>query len=104
MCLGIPGEVVEVGEPGDGLLMGKVSFGGTCRDVCLAYTPEVRVGDYVLVHVGFAISMLDEQEALEIFDYLRQIEALGEAEPGPAASGELASSAGDAANPGSRKG
>jgi hydrogenase expression/formation protein HypC len=61
--------------------MGKVSFGGTHRDVCLAYTPEVRVGDYVLVHVGFAISQLDEQEALEIFDYLRQIEALGEAAP-----------------------
>ena len=73
--------MVAIGETRDGLLMGKVSFGGTHRDVCLAYTPEVRVGDYVLVHVGFAISQLDEQEALEVFDYLRQIEALGEADP-----------------------
>ena len=59
MCLGVPGEVVEIGEERAGLLMGKVSFGGVVREVCLAYTPEVQVGQYVLVHVGFALSQLD---------------------------------------------
>ena len=75
MCLGVPGEVVEIGEQQGGLLMGKVSFGGARREVCLAYTPDVKVGDYVLVHVGFAISQLDEQEANEIFNALSELEA-----------------------------
>ncbi|MBN1607100.1 MAG: HypC/HybG/HupF family hydrogenase formation chaperone [Polyangiaceae bacterium] len=79
MCLGVPGEVVEIGEERAGLLMGKVSFGGIVREVCLAYTPEVEVGQYVLVHVGFALSQLDEQEAQELFSYLEQIDALEEA-------------------------
>lgn len=76
MCLGVPGEVVEICEEREGLLMGKVSFGGARREVCLAYTPDVKVGDYVLVHVGFAISQLDEREAEEIFSTLREMEAL----------------------------
>jgi hydrogenase expression/formation protein HypC len=79
MCLGVPGEVVEIGEERAGLLMGKVSFGGVVREVCLAYTPEVKVGQYVLVHVGFALSQLDEKEAAELFSYLEQIDALDEA-------------------------
>jgi len=79
MCLGVPGEVIEIGEERAGLLMGKVSFGGIVREVCLAYTPEVEVGQYVLVHVGFALSQLDEREARELFSYLEQIDALEEA-------------------------
>jgi hydrogenase expression/formation protein HypC len=58
--------------------MGKVEFGGILKDICLAYTPEAQVGDYVLVHVGFAISRIDEAEAQEIFGYLEEIENIGE--------------------------
>ena len=72
MCLGIPGRLVEVHQQDD-LPMGKVEFGGIRKEVCLAYTPEAQVGDYVLVHVGFAISRIDETEAQEIFDYLKEI-------------------------------
>jgi hydrogenase expression/formation protein HypC len=79
MCLGVPGKLVSISEQ-DGLLMGKVDFGGIRKDVCLAYTPEAQVGQYVLVHVGFALSVIDEQEAEEIFSYLRQIEAAGQSE------------------------
>jgi hydrogenase expression/formation protein HypC len=82
MCLGIPGKLVEV-YPQDGLPMGKVSFGGIIKDVCLAYTPEAQVGQFVLVHVGFAISQIDETEAEEIFGYLA---AISEAEEAEAAS------------------
>lgn len=72
MCLGIPGKVAEVYQRDD-LPMGKVEFGGIRKEICLAYTPEAEVGDYVLVHVGFAISRIDEAEANEIFSYLREI-------------------------------
>ena len=77
MCLGIPGKVLEIREQ-DSLPMGKVEFGGIVKEVCLAYVPETQVGDYVLVHVGFAISKIDEEEAREIFSYIEQIEQLGE--------------------------
>ena len=73
MCLGIPGKLAEIHQQDD-LPMGKVEFGGILKEVCLAYTPEAEVGQYVLVHVGFAISQIDEAEALEIFSYLDQIE------------------------------
>jgi hydrogenase expression/formation protein HypC len=73
MCLGIPAKLVEI-HTQDDLPMGKVEFGGIRKDVCLAYTPEAQIGDYVLVHVGFAISRIDPSEAEEIFDFLRQIE------------------------------
>jgi len=72
MCLGIPGKLVEVHKQAD-LPMGKVEFGGIVKDICLAYTPEAEVGDYVLVHVGFAISRIDEAEAQEIFSFLEEI-------------------------------
>lgn len=81
MCLGIPGRLVEVFQR-DGLPMGKVDFGGILKETCLAYTPEAGVGDYVIVHVGFAISQVDEAEAQEIFSYLEQIGELGEAMDG----------------------
>jgi hydrogenase expression/formation protein HypC len=73
MCLGIPGKLVEMYSKDD-LPMGKVEFGGIRKEVCLAYTPEAKVGDYVLVHVGFAISRIDETEAQEIFTYLQEID------------------------------
>jgi hydrogenase expression/formation protein HypC len=62
--------------------MGRVSFGGIVKEVSLAYTPEANVGDYVIVHVGFAISRLDEAEAHRVFEYLRQIDELKEIEQG----------------------
>jgi hydrogenase expression/formation protein HypC len=74
MCLGIPGKVMEVYEQ-NGLPMGKVEFGGILKEVCLAYTPEVQVGDYVLVHVGFAISQIDEAEAQATMELLNEIAA-----------------------------
>ena len=79
MCLGIPGRWLEVYHQ-EGLPMGKVEFGGIAKEICLAYTPEAEVGQYVLVHVGFAISQVDEEEAQEIFSYLEQIAEAGEME------------------------
>ena len=76
MCLGIPGKIVEVYEAG-GLRMGKVDFGGIVKEACLAYVPEAKVGDYTLIHVGFALNIIDEQEALETLSLLREIDALG---------------------------
>jgi hydrogenase expression/formation protein HypC len=74
MCLGIPGKLVDVYPQAElELPMGKVEFGGIFKNICLAYTPEAQVGDYVLVHVGFAISRIDEAEAEEIFSYLNEI-------------------------------
>lgn len=72
MCLGIPGKIVEIYES-DGLRMGKIDFGGVTREACLAYVPEAQVGEYAIVHVGFAISQLSEEEAQETLSILRQI-------------------------------
>jgi hydrogenase expression/formation protein HypC len=77
MCLGIPGRVIEVRDEA-GLAMGKVDFGGVRKDACLAYLPEVEVGDYVIVHVGFAISQVDEAEALRT---LEMLDRMGVVEP-----------------------
>ena len=72
MCLAVPGKVIEIHQQDD-LPMAKVDYGGIVKEACLAYTPEVQVGDYVIVHVGFALSRVDESEAHEIFSYLEQI-------------------------------
>ena len=81
MCLAVPGKVLSIeATPGDALPMAKVSFGGIAKDVCLAYVPDVVVGDYVIVHAGFAISQLNEQEAKEVFDLLRQMGELADLE------------------------
>ncbi|HET9300402.1 MAG TPA: HypC/HybG/HupF family hydrogenase formation chaperone [Candidatus Polarisedimenticolaceae bacterium] len=77
MCLGVPGRVVAIDQASVGMTMGRVSFGGIVKEVCLAYTPQAEVGDYVLVHVGFAISVLDEEEAEGT---LRFLETMGEME------------------------
>lgn len=78
MCLGVPGRVVSIEPNPLGMTMGRVSFGGIVKEVCLAYTPEVKVGDYVIVHVGFAISQVDEAEAQEVFRLLEQMGELDE--------------------------
>jgi hydrogenase expression/formation protein HypC len=77
MCLGIPGKITEIYEA-NGLRMGKVDFGGVTQEVCLAYVPEAQLGQYVVIHVGFALNLLNEDEALETLDLLRQIGAIDE--------------------------
>jgi hydrogenase expression/formation protein HypC len=77
MCLAIPGKVSEIFTQ-DGMHMARVQFGGVTREACLDYVPETQVGDYVLVHVGFAISRVDEEEARRTYEALAEIDALGE--------------------------
>ena len=81
MCLGIPGKLIEIYQRDD-LPMGNVEFGGIQKEVCLAYTPEAQVGQYLLVHVGFAISRLDEEEAQATLALLKELGEV-EAELGP---------------------
>jgi hydrogenase expression/formation protein HypC len=78
MCLGVPGRVVSLNPTALGMTMGRVSFGGITKEVCMAYVPDAEVGDYVVVHVGFAIATIDETEAAQVFEYLRDIGELGE--------------------------
>lgn len=84
MCLAVPGEIVEIADVAEpaapeaaavGLRTGRVSFGGVTRQVCLAYVPEARVGDYVIVHAGFAIARLDEAHAREVIEELSRLGA-----------------------------
>jgi hydrogenase expression/formation protein HypC len=79
MCLAVPGKVLSMTGIEENRL-GRVSFGGTIKEVNLAYVPEAKVGDYVLVHVGFAISVVDEAEAAQVFEYLKDMGELGELE------------------------
>lgn len=78
MCLGVPGKVTEIEENPTGMTMGKVDFAGITKEVCLAYVPDVEIGDYVVVHVGFALHKIDEEEAMEVFRYLQEMEELAE--------------------------
>ena len=80
MCLAVPGNIVNINGEGD-LRSGDVSFGGVVKQVNLAYVPEAAIGNYVLVHVGFAISVVDEIEAHKTLEYLEQIGELTELEP-----------------------
>jgi hydrogenase expression/formation protein HypC len=81
MCLGVPGKVVEIIEENPlGMTMSKVSFGGIIKEICLAYVPEAGVGDYVIVHAGFALNVIDEEEAMEVFEMLKEMEKLAELE------------------------
>lgn len=86
MCLGVPGRVVEIQPNAIGVPHGRVDFGGIVKEVCLAYTPDVEIGEYVVVHVGFAISKIDEAEAKRVFAYLTDTGELDD-ELGPAATG-----------------
>jgi hydrogenase expression/formation protein HypC len=87
VCLGVPGKVLTIAENAQGMAMGTVSFGGIKKEVCLAYLPEVKPGDYVIVHVGFAISQVSEAEAAETFELLRQMGELEELEADAPAGG-----------------
>jgi hydrogenase expression/formation protein HypC len=81
MCLAVPGKIVEVGpNPDPALRSAKVDFAGIRKDISLAFTPEATVGDYVLVHVGFSITVIDEAEAHRVFEALREMDELGELE------------------------
>ncbi len=72
MCLGIPGKITEIYEK-DSLKMAKIDFGGIIKEACLAYTPEAKVGNYALIHVGFAISLMDEEEAQETLKLIKEV-------------------------------
>jgi len=81
MCLAIPGKIVEFHE-NQGVRMSKVDFGGITREACIEYLPDAQLGDYVLVHVGFAISKVDEDEAARTYKYLEEMNQLDELEAG----------------------
>jgi hydrogenase expression/formation protein HypC len=81
MCLGVPGKIIEIYQSGE-LMMGKIDFGGVTREACLAYVPEAQVGDYTVIHVGFALNIISEEEAQETLSLLQQIADL-ETELGP---------------------
>jgi len=78
MCLAIPGKVIEINEDAQGVKMAKTNFGGIVKQVCLEYTPDIQPGDYVLVHVGFALSRVDEQEAARTYKLLEEMQQLNE--------------------------
>ena len=80
MCLAIPGKLVEIIAHSSGIKMGKANFGGIVKQVCLEYTPEAKVDDYVLVHVGFALSTIDEAEAARTYELLKEMSQLQELE------------------------
>ncbi len=80
MCLAIPGKILSFEGTDPVFRCGKVSFGGVMKNISLAYVPEAKIGDYVLVHVGFAISTIDEDEARQVFEYLQKMGELAELE------------------------
>ena len=84
MCLAIPGKIESISGDGPLTRMGKINFGGILKEASLAYVPEAKVGDYVIVHVGFALSRLDEDEARKVFEYLKEMEELSELGDGKA--------------------
>jgi hydrogenase expression/formation protein HypC len=87
MCLAVPGRITSISGEDPLMRTGKVDFGGILKEVSLAYVPEVKIGDYVIVHVGFALSRVDEEEAMQVFEYLREMQELSELEEtAPAAS------------------
>ncbi len=79
MCLGIPGKVIETYAEHD-VLMGKVDFSGVCKRVCLEHVPDAQPGEYVIVHVGFALNRIDEIEARRVFEFLEEMQQLDELE------------------------
>lgn len=81
MCLAVPGRITSVTDDPPLMRRARVEFGGILKEISLAFVPDAAVGDYVLVHVGFAISKIDEEEAGRVFEYLRQIGELGDLSP-----------------------
>jgi hydrogenase expression/formation protein HypC len=86
MCLGIPGKIIARQDNND-LPMARIDYGGVIKEACLVYTPEAKVGDYVIVHVGFALNVLDEKEAMETLDLFRQMDAAAQMEEAEKAQG-----------------
>lgn len=80
MCLGVPGKIIQIYQQGD-LPMGMIDFGGVTREVCLAYVPEAQVGDYTVIHVGFALHLISEAEAQETLALLREIATYDDQDP-----------------------
>jgi hydrogenase expression/formation protein HypC len=80
MCLAVPGKIMSIEGEDPLLRSGRVDFAGVIKQINLAYVPEAKVGDYVLVHVGFAINIIDEEEANQVFEYLRQMDELADLE------------------------
>lgn len=87
MCLAIPGQIQSIADIDPIMRTGRVSFAGIVKEVNLAYVPEAKIGDYVMVHVGFAISTVDEDEAARVFQYLDEMDELQEIQAGAASSG-----------------
>ncbi len=84
MCLSVPGKIISIVDDNNlGLRRGRVDFSGIRKEVCLDYTPEARVGDYVLVHVDFALTVVDEAEAYRVFEALRELDQLEELKESP---------------------
>ena len=79
MCLGVPGKIIEIYQK-EGLKMAQCDFSGIKREACLEHVPEAQIGDYAIIHVGFAISLLSEEEAQETLDLIREVIAAGEME------------------------
>ena len=88
MCLAIPGKLIEISKNPEGVRMGKANFGGIVKQVCLEYTPEVDLGDYVLVHVGFALSKVDEDVATRTYQLLEDMKQLSELDEPEVPDGE----------------
>jgi hydrogenase expression/formation protein HypC len=84
MCLAIPGKIESISGDDPLARMGKINFGGILKEASLAFVPEAKVGDYVIVHVGFALNRVDEEEAHKVFEYLKQTEELSELGDGKA--------------------
>ena len=80
MCLGIPGKIIEIYETNN-VRMGKIDFGGVIKEACLDFLPDIQIGDYTIVHVGFGISQLDEEEALKTLEMLRDLDMLADEIP-----------------------
>jgi hydrogenase expression/formation protein HypC len=84
MCLAVPGKILNISGAEPLERVGRIDFSGIVKEASLAYVPEAKIGDYVIVHVGFALSLVDEDEAKKVFEYLREMEELGELkEPAP---------------------
>ena len=83
MCLAVPGKIIDIEGEDPLLRIGRVSFGGVLKQVNLAYVPEAQIGDYVLVHVGFAINRIDQEEARQVFEMLQQMGEMAETADGP---------------------
>ena len=78
MCLAVPGKIISINHDEPLLRIGRVSFGGLIKQVSLAYVPQAQIDDYVIVHAGFALSIIDQNEAQQTLDYIQQIEKSGE--------------------------